>query len=179
MRSTLTFASPWRLGLALVGLLVILPLIWYLASPLFISRAVSEALPVAPPAPQQQQADATVAPQVIASGQFGVVDGIHHGQGLAKLLTLPDGKHVLRFENFNVTNGPDLYVYLSGHASPRDSRQLHERGAFEVAQLKGNVGDQNYELPADLDVGGFESAVIYCRRFSVVFSTAELTPAKE
>ncbi|HYU20661.1 MAG TPA: DM13 domain-containing protein, partial [Chloroflexota bacterium] len=62
----------------------------------------------------------------------------------------------------------------SGHPAPRDSRQLHEGGAFEIARLKGNVGDQNYELPADLDLSAVKSVVIYCRQFSVVFSTAEL-----
>jgi hypothetical protein len=73
-----------------------------------------------------------------------------------------------------VTNGPDLYVYLSGATAPRTSAELHALGAFEVAQLKGNVGSQNYELPRDLDVERFRSVVIYCRRFTTVFSTAEL-----
>lgn len=75
-------------------------------------------------------------------------------------------------------NGPDLYVYLSGHPMPRSSAQLHEQGAFEVARLKGNVGDQNYALPADLDLSTYRSVVIYCKRFGVVFSTAELFLSK-
>jgi hypothetical protein len=111
------------------------------------------------------------------SGRFGVIDAVHRGEGSATLLALADGGHVLRLEDFRVTNGPDLYVYLSGHAAPRDSRQLHEGGALEVARLKGNVGSQNYELPADFDPAQFHSAVIYCKRFAVVFSTAELSAA--
>ena len=139
------------------------PIIWYLASPLALTRAVSESAPV-------QTVDAR-----LAAGQFGVVDGIHQGEGTASLLRLPDGRRVLRLEDdFRVTNGPDLYVYLSGEAAPRSSDQLHASGAFEVGQLKGNVGGQNYELPSDLDLSGFRSVVVYCRRFTTVFSTAEL-----
>jgi hypothetical protein len=65
-------------------------------------------------------------------------------------------------------------VYLSGHPAPRNRSQLHEGAAHEVAVLKGNQGSQNYELPAGLDLSKFRSAVIYCKRFSVVFATAEL-----
>jgi Electron transfer DM13 len=81
---------------------------------------------------------------------------------------------VLRLDDdFRVTNGPDLYVYLSGHASPRSSAELHAAGDFEVAVLNGNIGGQT-EPPVDLDIEGIRSVVIYCRRFTTVFSTAEL-----
>jgi hypothetical protein len=113
------------------------------------------------------------APVVLGSGQFGPIDVIHKGQGQATIYKLPDGKRVLRFEQFQVTNGPDLYVYLSGHPAPREDAQVRQDG-FEVAVLKGNIGDQNYELPDDLDLSKIKSVVIYCRRFSEVFSTAEL-----
>ncbi len=114
-------------------------------------------------------------PVLLASGQFGAVDGLHKGQGSARLFRLSDGQRILRLEEFKVTNGPDLYVYLSGHAAPRNSGQLHEGGAREVGRLKGNIGNQNYALPADLDLSKFKSVVIYCKQFSVVFSTAELS----
>ena len=148
--------------LAIVALLLA-PLVWYLASPLVLTRSVSETAPVAP------------AQGRVASGQFSVVDSIHKGEGTAAIVRLADGQWVLRLDDdFRVTNGPDLYVYLSGAAAPRSSAELHSQGAFEVAQLKGNVGSQNYELPRDLDVEQFRSVVIYCRRFTTVFSTAEL-----
>jgi hypothetical protein len=158
--------SPRRTALvvAAIGLVVLaLPLASYLASPLFLTQAVSES---APPAPAQSR---------LAAGRFGVVDGIHKGEGAATLVRLPDGQTVLRLEDdFRVTNGPDLYVYLSGSAAPRTSAELHGTGAFEVGQLKGNVGGQNYVLPDDLDLTRFRSVVIYCRRFTTVFSTAQL-----
>lgn len=164
-----TVTSHWRQGVILGFLALILPVGWYVASPLFISHSVSEALPTA-----RALLAETAVPRVFATGQFGVVDAVHHGQGTAKLLALPDGSHLLRLEDFSVTNGPDLYVYLSDQPAPRESGQLHEHRAFEVGQLKGNAGNQNYALPADLDLNAFASTVIYCRRFGVVFSTAQL-----
>ncbi len=113
-------------------------------------------------------------PTVLATGSFQGADAVHRGEGKALLVRLPDGQRFLRFEQFRVTNGPDLYVYLSGHPAPRNRAQLHEGAAHEVAVLKGNVGNQNYALPADLDLSKFKSAVIYCKRFSVIFATAEL-----
>jgi len=114
------------------------------------------------------------APITLSMGSFTDVDSIHKGSGMATVYTLPDGKRVLRFENFNVTNGPDLFVYLSGHAQPRSADELHGQGDFDLGRLKGNIGDQNYELPANLDLSKFKSVVIYCKQFSVVFSTATL-----
>ncbi len=113
-------------------------------------------------------------PVLLANGQFGAVDGFHKGEGTASVFRLPDGKLVLRLEDFKVTNGPDLYVFLSGHPAPRNAGQVHEGGALEVARLKGNIGNQNYALPANVDLSKFKSVVIYCKQFSVVFSTAKL-----
>jgi hypothetical protein len=157
---------PRRTALVVAAAAVVvlaLPVTWYLASPLFLTQTVSESAPAAR------------AQSRLAAGRFGVVDGIHKGEGAATLVRLPDGQIVLRLEDdFRVTNGPDLYVYLSGSAAPRTSAELHEPAAFEVAQLKGNVGGQNYALPEGLDLSKFRSVVIYCRRFTTVFSTAQL-----
>ena len=142
---------------------LVTPLALYLGSPLFVTHTVSEASPAAP------------AQSRLAVGQFGVVDAIHKGEGSASIVRLDDGQRVLRLaDDFRVTNGPDLYVYLSGAVAPRSSDDLHATGAFDVAQLKGNVGGQNYALPDDLDLSKLRSVVIYCRRFTTVFSTAEL-----
>jgi hypothetical protein len=115
-------------------------------------------------------------PVIVALGHWQGTDSFHQTQGRAVLVRLPDGRRFIRFEDFSVTNGPDLYVYLSGHPSPRTGTELHEGAAFEVARLKGNIGSQNYELPADLDVSKFKSVAIYCKRFSVMFGSAQLIP---
>src|SRR5687768_11878972 len=140
---------------------------WYLVSPLFLDR---------PAGHDDILAGTSATGSVVARGTFGVVDTIHKGEGDAVLTRLPDGRYSLRFEAFRVTNGPDLYVYLSGHPAPRSSAQLHEVADLEVATLKGNVGDQSYELPVGFDPARFKSAVVYCKRFTTVFSTAELRP---
>ena len=111
----------------------------------------------------------------LTSGQFGGwIDAIHRAEGNASVYQLSNGVRVVRLENFKSTNGPNLYVYLSGDPSPRNSAQLHENGDFEVGRLKGNIGNQNYELPASVDLSKFKSVVIYCRQFHVVFGSAEL-----
>lgn len=156
-------------GLAILAIAVLAPIAWYLLSPLFFDRRAPDDLAVAD--------SAGTAGAVVARGTFGEVDAIHRGEGQALVTRRPDGRYTLRFEGFRVTNGPDLYVYLSGHPAPRSAAQLHEIADLEVAMLKGNVGDQAYELPADFDPARFKSAVVYCKRFTTVFSTAELRPA--
>jgi hypothetical protein len=150
---------------------IVLPLLWYVISPYFISQTVNESLPAVPEASGQGGS----APRLLATGQFGMVDPLHKGEGTASIVTLADGQRVLRFEDFTVTNGPDLFVYLSGHPEPRNGGQVHENGV-ELGRLKGNVGSQNYTLPADLDLSKVKSVVIYCKQFSFVFSTATLLP---
>ena len=155
-------------GIGALVIVVLAPIAWYLLSPLFVDRRAQE---------DPATASSAAAGTVVARGTFGEVDAIHKGEGQAILTRLPDGRYSLRLEGFRVTNGPDLYVYLSGHPAPRSSAQLHEIVDLEVATLKGNVGDQAYELPAGFNPARFKSAVVYCKRFTTVFSTAELRPA--
>jgi hypothetical protein len=113
-------------------------------------------------------------PVVYAAGQFVGLDAIHQGSGSATIYTLEDGRRVLRFEDFRVTNGPDLHVLLSTTGAPTDSASLGE-DYLDLGQLKGNVGSQNYDIGAEIDLSQYRSVVIYCLPFHVVFSTATLT----
>ena len=62
----------------------------------------------------------TTTPNVLRTGSFiGVGDGIHTAEGIAKIIQLQDGTNILRLENLRVTNGPDLYVYLSPDKAPQ------------------------------------------------------------
>src|SRR5918911_1699823 len=133
----------WRLVAAAIIAAIVLPLAWYLGSPLFINVTVNERFPDVAPlsAPTSLPVGGTAptagtlatAPLALGSGQFTEVDSIHKGEGSATLYRLPDDRRLLRFEQFKVQNGPDLYVYLSGHPMPRSSAELHDQGAFEVA----------------------------------------------
>lgn len=113
-------------------------------------------------------------PVVIKSGDFEDVSSSYSGSGQAKIYELPDGSHFLRFEDFEVTNGPDLYVYLTKKSSVQTSDDV-QQGFYSIARLKGNKGSQNYPIPDDINVEEYESVVIYCRAFSVLFAAASFS----
>ncbi|MBL7045961.1 MAG: DM13 domain-containing protein [Parcubacteria group bacterium] len=113
-------------------------------------------------------------PVALSTGKFVDVDSIHRGSGDATIYELSDGSHVLRFENFSVTNGPDLRVILSANESPKNKSEVQDDGFVMLEKLKGNKGNQNYNIPAEVDVSKYKSVVIYCYPFNVVFSTANL-----
>ncbi|MBT7363034.1 MAG: DM13 domain-containing protein, partial [Rhodospirillaceae bacterium] len=90
---------------------------------------------------------------------------------------LADGNHVLRLENLDVTNGPDLHVFLVRHPGPVASSDVTDDNYIDLGALKGNIGNQNYAIAPGTDVAGFASVVIWCKAFGVLFSTAPLAPA--
>jgi hypothetical protein len=119
---------------------------------------------------------ATGEPAALRSGQFTRIDRAHAAEGTATLYELPDGSLLLRLEqDFRSNEGPDLYVGFSGHPMPRSNEELHDQGYLELALLQSFEGQQDYALPADLNLDDFRSVVIYCKEFTVLFSTAELT----
>ena len=100
-------------------------------------------------------------------GNFvGAGDGFHNAEGVAKIIQLADGTDILRLENFKATNGPDLYVYLSTDKTNAD--------IVNLGRLKGNIGNQNYLVPAGTDITKYNTALIWCRAFSVIFGSAQL-----
>ena len=114
-------------------------------------------------------------PSAVKGGMFRDADGFHKGEGSATIYELPDGSHVLRFEDFRVTNGPDLRVILASHPDPQGRGDVHSGEYVELAKLKGNVGSQNYPFPGGISPDDYSSVVIYCKPFQVVFSVAPLT----
>ena len=118
---------------------------------------------------------APTAPVVVKSGAFRDADSFHNGEGSATVHELPDGSHVLRFEDFRVTNGPDLRVILASHPDPMGRGDVHSGEYVELGKLKGNIGNQNYPFPEGLSPDDYNSVVIYCKPFQVVFSVAALS----
>jgi hypothetical protein len=78
------------------------------------------------------------------------------------------------FTEFEVTNGPDLEVWLVADDAPFSSGAVLASEWVSLGQLKGNIGDQTYTIPDDVDVSQFGSVVIWCEQFSVLFSVATL-----
>ena len=118
-----------------------------------------------------------VSETVIASGSFH--DVAHKGVGAASIYQLPDGKRILRFTNFETSNGPDVHVYLVAANDATDSDTVKKAGFIEVGALKGNIGDQNYEIASDLDLSKYRAVTIWCKRFGVNFATAPLSGAPQ
>lgn len=184
------------LGVALVLAVPVLWLAWWLGSPLFIDKVADEDFPLTanatiPDNVTRAEAETTMetaakieAPMSepmttgmssaeavsLISGDFRDADRFHRGSGRATIYRLEDNSHVLRLEDLNVTNGPDLHVLLMVDPEGGDKGQ----GYLDLGKLKGNIGNQNYPIPDDADVSRYHAVMIYCQPFHVVFSTAPL-----
>ncbi|HEV8340481.1 MAG TPA: DM13 domain-containing protein [bacterium] len=182
----------------IIAVLVVIgaPVAWSLGSPLFINRAVEESFPASsgaevPAGMTKEQVEATMmaasketasseeampaAAVALRRGTFAGADSFHKGEGTATVYRV-GGALVLRLDPFRVTNGPDLHIILTKSAKPR-SRDEVMAGYIEVAKLKGNIGTQNYALPAGLRLDEYNAVVIYCKPFHVVFASADLAAA--
>jgi hypothetical protein len=138
---------------------------WYLFSPLFIDRVVDEQLP-----PGLMLSEAR-------SGAFRDANSAHRGAGKAQLLVADTGGALLRFSEFEVTNGPDLEVWLVKNPDPKISADVTASQWLSLGPLKGNKGDQTYVIPEGTDIGAWGSAVIWCEQFGVLFAVATLSSA--
>jgi len=136
---------------------------WYAFRPerLVIDQKVNEQFPTA-----------SAASNKLASGQFH--SGAHETKGTATVFQLADGKKTLRLTDFATSNGPDVHVYLVATDDAKDNDTVTKAGFIDVGSLKGNIGDQNYDLPANADLTKYRAVTIWCKRFSVNFGTAPL-----
>lgn len=120
------------------------------------------------PMPKEEMASHGVTRQ----GFFNEIDAIHKGSGQAMIFPETADGPILRLENFSVTRGPDLYVYLSRNQNITSASQLGDY--VSLGKLKSSKGNQNYTLPDGHE--GYSSVVIWCQAFGVLFSSASLTP---
>ena len=187
-----------KIGLG-TGLVLVVPalwLAWWLGSPLFIDKVADEEFPLtanatvpenvtraeaesmmevaakleSPMEEPMTSAMGSTSAVSLSTGNFRDEDRAHRGSGRATIYQLEDETNVLRLEDLDVTNGPDLRVLLMVDSEGRDKGQ----GYIELGKLKGNIGNQNYEIPADVDPADYHAVMIYCKPFHVVFSTAPL-----
>jgi outer membrane protease len=138
---------------------------WYAFRPerLFINQTVNEQFPTAAAAAQ---------PVKLAAGTFHGV--AHETKGVATVYQLPDGRKTIRLTEFQTSNGPDVQVYLVAAADASDNATITSAGFISLGAMKGNIGDQNYDLPSDVDLNKYRAVTIWCRRFGVNFATAPL-----
>lgn len=154
--------------IAIIVGLIVLGVGWAAFRPerLFITTRVSEQFP--------RTGASAGSPVALASGEFRGI--AHETAGTAAIHQLPDGTRVLRLTRFKTSNGPDVRVYLVAAADAPDDATVTKAGFIELGALKGNEGDQNYDVPADVDLGKYRAVTVWCRRFGVNFGTAPLAP---
>jgi hypothetical protein len=153
--------------LAAVGLPILVAAWWaFRPEKLWINQKVSE------PAPFASSTD----PQPLYTGRL---EGkAHQTSGRATIYKTPDAKQYLRLTDFSTSNGPDVHVVLARGDEANLTQEIvkGQLDSVELGSLKGNQGDQNYDLPASVDLQKYNAAVIYCERFHAVFGVARLEP---
>ena len=168
---------------AAVALLLAVVLVWFQPQKLFLDDKVNEAAPSAAsgasPAPSAGPTGTSRPPDLSQSGPLELARGMfvpldHATSGTVRVLETAEDARVVRLEDFETENGPDLFVYLTA------SRTEGDQGAFDdefinLGRLKGNQGDQNYELPTAADLSRFRTVVIWCDRFNSPFGAADLS----
>jgi hypothetical protein len=149
----------WFLLLAVSGGLAFLAY-WFAPWKLFFDATVNEA---------QAAPDL----RVLSTGAFRSLE--HETSGTARLLESASGERTLRLDDLRTSNGPDLVVILSPTPATEGSWTAYGEGQLSLGPLKGNLGSQNYAIPAGTDLSRYRSAVVWCRRFKVAFGSAPLS----
>ena len=145
----------WRWGAAVaLSAVVLFVVVWFQPQKLFIDERVNEAIPTValPSTTEVDTRPATspttdppgaVEPVELARGEFMSLD--HGTSGISRVLELADGRRVVRLEDLDTSNGPDLYLYLSTNPAGGDEAAFDD-DYLSLGRLKGNQGDQNYDL---------------------------------
>lgn len=176
---------PWVVAVAAAVVAVVgFVLFWFQPHKLFIDERVEEAIPTAVPEPSIEtgsnpepaagsptSAPGPAEPVELARGEFVSLD--HGTTGVARVLELADGRRIVRLEGLDTSNGPDLYVYLTTNPAGGEEAAFDD-DVVNLGRLKGNQGDQNYDLPPGTDLTRFATVVIWCDRFDSAFGAADL-----
>jgi len=157
------------------AVLLVVGAAWFEPWRLFTERTVDEAVPQVEPPSEEDSGDTgkpaePVEPRVLLAGDL--ISHEHETSGTVRVLELADGTRILRLEGLATSDGPDVHVWLSD-AEVEDSRDgwfVFDDGAYhDLGEIKGNRGNQNYELPDSVDLDRFASVSLWCDRFDVSF----------
>jgi hypothetical protein len=154
---------------------------------LFVDTEVQEAIPTVNPIPSENSTASpqeTEAPPEVFQYPLVLAEGVlvsheHQTSGEVKILQLEDGSRVLRLENLDTSDGPRVEVWLTDAPviEGQEGWRVFDDGNYiSLGAMKGNQGNQNYEIPPDLDLSDASSISLWCVTFSVSFGAAELVP---
>jgi hypothetical protein len=163
----------------IAGLVVVLAVsAWLIFRPekAFIDEQVNEAFPEAVEESEEKESEtkeeAEEWPRLLAQGDF--YDVTKSASGQASIYELEDGSRTLRLTDFETSNGPDVHVVLVDQQDAPDNETVKNAELIYLGKLKGNKGDQNYEIPEDVDINAFPTVSIWCKRFAENFGAAPL-----
>lgn len=163
--NTGTWASRKKAILAAIAIPALVAAWWaFRPEKLFLNQKVNEAAPAA----------LSSEPEPLYTGRL---EGkIHSTSGRATVYKTAEGKEYLSLSDFTTSNGPDVHVLLV-RANDKALELEIVKGdldGVELGSLKGNQGDQNYDLPATADLNQYQAVAIYCERFHAIFGVAKL-----
>ena len=146
----------------IVGLILVIGIGYWLAAPLFVTNEVQDELPQQFVTNEPDQAPAPV------GESFSIIDTPGHpAEGVIRVIDTEE-QTLVRFEDYEGTNGPDLFVYLA--------KDLEATEFVSLGRAKGNMGNINYEVPGDVDISEYQYIMTWCRLFGVLFDYAEINP---
>ncbi len=191
----------WAIAAVVAAIGLVIGLVVFKPWLLFVDVRVDEQLPIVASAPAQAEpspptpltstpdtastdtastATPTPAPPPAGPLQLAVGTLISHEHtttGTVRIIQQPDGARVLTLENLDTSNGPDVHVWLSAAHVVEGTAGWFTAGSadyYDLGLIKGNQGNQVYEIPAEVDLSKYPAVDLWCVQFSVSFGAAEL-----
>ena len=136
---------------------------WWLVSPLFLSGATG------------QETIDQVDSNVLFIGSFNTVDSTHYGIGDVKVIENDQNQRTLFFDDVEISNGPDLFVYLTIKTNFQGAEPFQDPGEFvDLGALGFTMGSFSFDIPSEVDLTEYKTVLIWCKAFAVAFTWARL-----
>lgn len=191
------FTLGWMLGAGAAAVVLIVAGLVFQPWLLFVDVRVADAVPTsrasAPaemtpvdavtPAPGSEVPETGEQPPAVPSGPVDLLAGSlisheHETSGTVRVIENPDGTRQLALVGLSTSNGPDVHVWLSAGPVVEGRDGWYTAASYDhidLGPLRGNLGDQLYDIPAEVDLSTFRTVDLWCERFAVSFGAAALS----
>ena len=135
------------------------------------TQTANEQLPITDNPPAQNppaQNPPVTGSTTLLSGTLDEITSGHPTTGMAKLIRLEAGNHVVTLEGFQTVNGPDVHVWVSETATLTNAA-LNANAYTDLGALRSTNGNLKYDLPSSVDVSKIKSVIIWCKFASIAF----------